>query len=67
MNLFCTDNESKDDDPVFIVSDMDDTIDLIYRKRMQIEEGFRDLKSLFGFKHLFLKKPTQERVELMFL
>jgi len=37
MNLFCAENESKEDDPVFIVSDMDDTIDLIYRKRMQIE------------------------------
>jgi len=67
MNLFCAENGSKEDDPVFIVSDMDDTIDLIYRKRMQIEEGFRDLKSLFGFKHLVLKKPTQERVELLFL
>jgi len=69
MNLFCAENESegKEDDPVFIVSDMDDTIDLIYAKRMQIEEGFRDLKSLFGFRHLVLKKPTQERVELLFL
>jgi hypothetical protein len=46
---------------------MDDMIDLIHRKRTQIEEGFRDLKSLFGFKHLVLKKPTQERIELMFL
>ena len=63
MNLFCAENDSKEDDPVFIVSDMDDIIDLIYRKRMQIEEGFR----LFGFKELMLKKPTQERVELLFL
>ena len=67
MNLFCAENESKEDDPVFIVSDMDDLTDLIYRKRMQIEEGFRDLKTLFGFRHLVLKKPEQERVELMLL
>ena len=44
-------------DPVFLVSDMDDMIDLIHRKRTRIEEGFRDLKSLFGFRHLVLKNP----------
>ena len=67
MNLFCAEHDTDKDDPVFLVSDMDDMIALIHRKRTQIEEGFRDLKSLFGFKHLVLKKPTQERVELMFL
>lgn len=67
MNLFCVEHDTDKDDPVFLVSDMDDMIALIHRKRTQIEEGFRDLKSLFGFKHLVLKKPTQERVELMFL
>ena len=70
VNLFCGEDDRlrKDkDDPAFIISDTDDLIDLIYRKRTQIEEGFRDLKSLFGFRHLVLKKPTQERVEMMFL
>jgi hypothetical protein len=67
MNLFCAEHDTDADDPVFLVSDTDDMIDLIHRKRTQIEEGFRDLKSLFGFKHLVLKKPTQERVELLFL
>jgi hypothetical protein len=70
VNLFCGEDDrvNKDkDDPAFIISDTDDLIDLIYRKRSQIEEGFRDLKSLFGFRHLVLKKPTQERVEMMFL
>ena len=67
MNLFCAKHDTDKDDPVFLVSDMDDTIKLIYSKRMQIEEGFRDLKSLFGFKHLVLKNPTQARVEICFL
>jgi hypothetical protein len=70
VNLFCGEDtrENKDkDDPAFIVSDMDDLSEVIFRKRMQIEEGFRDLKTLFGFRHLVLKKPTQERVELLFL
>lgn len=70
VNLFCGEDDrvNKDrDDPAFIISDMDDLIDLIYQRRPQIEEGFRDLKTLFGFRHLVLKKPTQERVEMMFL
>jgi len=67
MNLFCAENDRDKDDPVFLVSDMDDLIALIHRKRTQIEEGFRDLKSLFGFKHLVLKKPTQSRIETLFL
>jgi hypothetical protein len=52
---------------VFLVSDMDDMLALIHRKRTQIEEGFRDIKSLFGFEDLALTKPTQQRVELLFL
>jgi hypothetical protein len=67
MNLLCAKNDRDKDDPVFLVSDMDDLLALIHRKRTQIEEGFRDLKSLFGFKHLVLKKATQERVEILFL
>jgi len=67
MNLFCTENDKSEDDPVFLVSDMDDLIALIHRKRSQIEEGFRDLKSLFDFRHLVLKKPTQARIEILFL
>jgi len=69
VNLFCGEDDrvNKDkDDPAFIISDTDDLIDLIYRKRTQIEEGFRDIKTLFGFRHLVLTKPTQERVEVLF-
>ena len=34
------------DDPVFIVSNIDDGIGLLYRLR--IEEAFRDMKSLYS-------------------
>jgi hypothetical protein len=67
VNLFCAENDRDKDDPVFLVSDMDNMIALIHRKRTQIEEGFRDLKSLFGFKHLILKKATQARIEILLL
>ena len=66
MNLFCGKNDKDEDDPAFIISDTDDIPNLIYGKRMQIEEGFRDLKTLFGFRHLVLKKPKHERVGLLF-
>ena len=41
-------------------------LQLLYRLRVQIEECFRDLKSLFGFKYLVLKEMDQERVEMLF-
>ena len=63
VNLFCAVDESHADDPMFIVSNIDDGIGLLYRLRMRIEEAFRDMKSLFGFKHLVLKNTDQSRVE----
>ena len=39
----------------------------IYKRRMQIEHGFRDIKSCFGFGKLVLKKPTYPRVCLLWL
>jgi hypothetical protein len=46
MNLFCGKNDRDEDDPAFIISDTDDIPNLIYGKRMQIEEGFRSLSSV---------------------
>jgi len=63
VNLFCAEDDSDPDDPVFIVSNIDDGIGLLYRLRMRIEEAFRDVKSLFGFRHLVLKDTKQSRVE----
>ncbi|MDE0087620.1 MAG: hypothetical protein OXU23_17995 [Candidatus Poribacteria bacterium] len=39
----------------------------IYKRRMQIEHGFRDIKSCFGFGKLVLKKPTYSRGCLLWL
>ena len=38
-----------------------------YKRRMQIEHGFRDIKTGFGFGNLRLKKPTKARVNLLWL
>ena len=38
-----------------------------YKRRMQIEHGFRDIKTTFGFGSLILKKPTKSRVSLLWL
>ena len=38
-----------------------------YKRRMQIEHGFRDIKSCFGFGKLVLKKPTQTRLDVLWL
>ena len=38
-----------------------------YKRRMQIEHGFRDIKSCFGFGKLVLKKPTHSRVAVLWL
>ena len=65
VNLFCGENDKDKEELVFLVSDMDDIIELIHRKRTQIEEGIRDLKTLFGFRHLVLSNPTCERIEIL--
>jgi hypothetical protein len=67
VNLLSAKNPSDEKDPYFVVSSIDDILDLLYKKRMQIEEGFRDLKSLFGLNELVLKDTEQSRFELLFL
>ena len=32
---------------------------------MQIEHGFRDIKTRFGFRHIVLKKPQKARIALL--
>jgi len=67
VNLYSAKNPSDDSDPYFVVSNIDDILGLLYKKRMQIEEAFRDMKSLFGFKELVLKDTEQSRFEIIFL
>ena len=56
-------------EPMFLISNHQTTeyLHRVYQKRMQIEEGFRDLKSCIGFRSLNLKKVSQSRVSLLWL
>ena len=56
-------------DPMYLVSNRlcGHQIHHCYKRRMQIEHGFRDIKSCFGFKKLVLKKPTQLRLDVLWL
>lgn len=56
-------------DPMYLISNRlsGHQIHHCYKRRMQIEHGFRDIKSCFGFGKLVLKKPTQARLERLWL
>ncbi len=56
-------------DPMYLISNRlsGHQIHHCYKRRMQIEHGFRDIKSCFGFGNLVLKKPTQARLECLWL
>lgn len=56
-------------DPMYLISNRlsGHQIHHCYKRRMQIEHGFRDIKSCFGFGELVLKKPTQARLEVLWL
>ena len=56
-------------DPMYLISNhlSGHQIHHCYKRRMQIEHGFRDIKSCFGFGKLVLKKPTQARLEVLWL
>ena len=40
-------------------------IEQCYRRRQQIEQGFRDIKTGLGFGEVSLKKPTRPRIGLL--
>ena len=56
-------------DPMYLISNRlsGHQIHHCYKRRMQIEHGFRDIKSCFGFGELVLKKPTQTRLEILWM
>ena len=68
VNLYCV-VDTREDDPMFIVSNCVEGMNLYrcYKRRMQIEQGFRDLKSLFGLRHLRLTQLTKARLGNLFL
>ena len=56
-------------DPMYLISNRlsGHQIHHCYKRRMQIEHGFRDIKSCFSFGKLVLKKPTQTRLDVLWL
>ena len=56
-------------DPMYLISNLHTghQIHHCYKRRMQIEHGFRDIKSTFGFGKLVLKKTEKHRIERLFL
>ena len=56
-------------DPMYLISNRlsGHQIYHCYKRRMQIEHAFRDIKSCFGFGKLVLKKPTQARLDVLWL
>jgi hypothetical protein len=68
LNLYVA-RDNRFDDPMYLVTNSVAglTIYLCYKRRMQIEHGFRDLKTTFGFRHLVLINETKKRVELLWL
>ena len=67
LELYVRRNHPKD--PMYLISNHASGHQLYhcYKRRMQIEHGFRDIKSCFGFKKLVLKKPTHQRVALLWI
>ena len=68
LNLYVVRDEA-DDAPMYLISNRikGRQIHTYYRRRMQIEHGFRDIKSCFNFKDLVLKKTEKPRIQLLFL
>ncbi len=67
VELYVRRNNPKD--PMYLISNgvCGHQLYQCYKRRMQIEHGFRDIKSRFGFGQLVLKKPTRQRVAILWL
>ena len=68
LNLYVVRDEAHDD-PMYLISNRikGRQIHTYYKRRMQVEHGFRDIKSHFNFKDLVLKKSEKPRIALLFL
>ena len=69
LHLYIIRDEETFKDPMYLISNRltGHQIHHCYKRRMQIEHGFRDIKSCFGFGKLVLKKPTQARIDMLWL
>ena len=68
LNLYVV-RDAAHDDPMYLISNRikGNQIHTAYKRRMQMEHGFRDIKSCFNFKDLVLKKTEKNRIALLFL
>lgn len=68
LNLYVV-RDTAHDDPMYLISNriQGRQLHTYYKRRMQIEHGFRDIKSCFHFKDLVLKKNHKPRIQLLFL
>ena len=69
LQLYIIRDEATFKDPMYLISNRlrGHQIHHCYKRRMQIEHGFRDIKSCFGFGKLVLKRPTQARLDVLWL
>ena len=69
LQLYIIRDEETFKDPMYLISNRlrGHQIHHCYKRHMQIEHGFRDIKSCFGFGKLVLKKPTQLRLDVLWL
>ena len=68
LNLYVV-RDARFCEPMYLISShlTGNQIHRCYKRRMQIEHGFRDIKTGFGFGKLILKKPTKSRINLLWL
>ncbi len=66
LNLYVF-KDARHKEPLYLVSNSlrNTQLYLTYKRRMQIEECFRDIKTLFGFRQLRLKRQELPRVALL--
>ena len=68
INLYIV-RDARFTEPMYLISShlTGSQIHQCYKRRMQIEHGFRDIKTTFGFRNLSLKKLTKARINLLWL
>lgn len=68
INLYVV-RDARFTEPMYLISSQltGCQIHQCYKRRMQIEHGFRDIKTTFGFRNLRLNKPTKPRINLFWL
>ena len=68
LNLYVV-TDARFAEPMYLISNhlTGSQIHRCYKRRMQIEHGFRDIKTGFGFGSLILNKPTKARINLLWL